>query len=84
MDLAQKVCSPDWVKLTFPDLPEADYLKVKLYDLSKEIKKCLTKKCVKDVKKADLKEWFPELVNQDVPLAILAWPNATTLGLPRY
>jgi hypothetical protein len=51
MDLTHKVCSPDWVKLTFPDLPEADYLKVKMYDLSAEIKKCLTKKCAKDVKK---------------------------------
>ena len=53
-----------------------------MYDLSSEIKKCLTKKYVQDVKKADLKTWFPELVNQDVPVALPAWPNATTLGHP--
>ena len=84
MDIAQKVCSRDWVKLTFPDLPEADYLKVKMYDLSAEIKKCLTKKCVKDVKKADLKTWFLELVNQDVSITMPTWPNVITPRQPRH
>ena len=84
MDIAQKVCSRDWVKLTFLELPSNDYLNVLMYDLSSEIKKCLTKKCVQDVKKADLKTWFPELVNQDVPVAMPAWPNAATPGPPRH
>jgi hypothetical protein len=48
MDIAQKVCSREWLRLTFPDLPETEILEVQLYDLSAEIKKCLTKKCVEN------------------------------------
>ena len=81
MDIAQKVCSEDWLRLTFPDIPETDYLEVKLYDLSTEIKKCLNKKCVENVQKTDLKTWFPELADQDVPAALPIWPNAAT---PRH
>ena len=71
MDIAQKVSSEDWLRLTLPDIPDTEYLKVALYDLSAEIKKCLTKKCVENVKKTDLKTWFPELLDQDVPVAML-------------
>ena len=81
MDIAQKVSSEDWLRLTFPDIPETDYINVALYDLSAEIKKCLTKKCVENVEKADLKTWFPELVNQDVPTALPVWQNVAT---PRH
>ena len=82
MDIAQKVCCGDWLRLTFPDIPETEILKVKLYDLSAEIKKCLTKKVVKGVKRTDLKTWFPELVDQDVPATLPMWPNVATPGHP--
>ena len=73
----------DWLQLTFPNIPETDIAKVKLYDLSTEIKKCLNKKCVKDVEKTDLKTWFPELVEQDVPVALpMMWPMNTATPKP--
>jgi len=80
MDIAQKVSCADWLQLHFPNIPETEYLDVKLYDLSTAIKKCLNKKVVKDVEKTDLKTWFPELVDPDVPAAMpIMWPiNAAT------
>ena len=73
----------DWLRLTFPDIPEKEILEVKLYDLSEEIKKCLSKKCVKDAKKTDLKTWFPELADQDVPAALPMWSQQTPGQHPR-
>jgi hypothetical protein len=69
--------------MTFPDIPEKEILEVKLYDLSEEIKKCLRKKVVKDAKKTDLKTWFPELVDQDVPAALPMWSQQTPGQHPR-
>ena len=36
MDIAQKVSSGDWLCLTFPGIPDAEYCKVALYNLSTE------------------------------------------------